>query len=61
MKIMERHIGKVRPGKWAELETVEKSTIPSRNRGAFLPNGAIAPCMGVTLVMSTLLNASGME
>ena len=24
MKIMERHIGKVRPGKWAELEQIEK-------------------------------------
>ena len=24
MKIMERHIGRVRPGKWAELEAVEE-------------------------------------
>ena len=24
MKIMERHIGKVRPGKWAELEQIEQ-------------------------------------
>jgi hypothetical protein len=37
MKIMERHIGKVRPGKWAELETVEKQYDAVERQWSFPP------------------------
>ena len=37
MKIMERHIGNVRPGKWAELEQIEKKYDAVERQWGFPP------------------------